>query len=174
MTKLDTPSKKALDWMISARSRINPSLRELFEIHQTYKSTIDQHDILHQISGTLTGVAFCLWRSSFLIYRVTKKERRKIDIIGSQERLLMYLVRDNAVGFTQDRATRDWQSGYYINSAIERINRLIPEIHSNMNKMDIKLHGGSHRELHKDWNLVMDRLEHFSVDFKFRCEELAT
>lgn len=77
----------------------------------------------------LVGSAYSLWRAAFL----TDAKRKWAEILEDAEKLLLRLIRDNAVAYPQERETREWMSGYYLNNARfrllranELLNKLLP------------------------------------------------
>src|SRR6266516_7444967 len=65
----------------------------------------------------LLGAVFSLWRAAFLI----QGRRTTADMNEHALKFLQFLTWDNAINYTQDRATHAWTVGYYLNNAHFRL-----------------------------------------------------
>ena len=65
----------------------------------------------------LLGVAFSLWRAAFLI----EGDRPLSTMNKHAKYFLGLLLWDNAINYLQDRRTRAWTGGYYLNNANFRL-----------------------------------------------------
>jgi hypothetical protein len=100
-------------WLIKARALNQEVLLRLYRLKVTDKS----NRVSQYIYTLLVGAAFSLWRAAFL-----SDATRELDkITEDATKLLKRLIQDNAVAYPQDRDTREWMAGYYINNAIWRL-----------------------------------------------------
>ena len=106
------------EWLVSARSRNQALLLSLYNYstERQFKA-LDGNQPWRSIFSLLVGVAFSLWRGAFL----TDIDRTWPRVIEDAKKLLEVLVRDNAVNYPQDRNTREWIAGYYLNNARLRL-----------------------------------------------------
>ncbi len=65
----------------------------------------------------LLGAGFSLWRSVFLVERDLQLDEINI----TAKKFLGVLIKDNAIGYPQDRDARKWTAGYYVNNAYFRL-----------------------------------------------------
>lgn len=65
----------------------------------------------------LLGAAFSLWRASFF----TEVRRGWPGVLADAEKFLTAVVRDNAIGYNQEKSAQKWMVGFYLNSAAFRI-----------------------------------------------------
>jgi hypothetical protein len=104
-----------LKWVIASRAKNQTaSLRLLTILHKYPEAKLDFNLVIMQ---ALTAVAFSLWRAVFL----TDKIGKAADHL---EMFLEKLVVDNAIGYSQDRNSRDWTWPYYMNNAHFHLNDL--------------------------------------------------
>ncbi len=178
MSRADEPSRAAAEWMQTARMRIGQMLLDLYEIHRLHAEHLKTQAELERIAGLLTGISLALWRSAFLIYWVDETEAKSRDIVEGQKEILLCLVRDNAVNYPQDRGARDWTSGFYVNCALDRVNKLNAElgrdaITTGAPPHTPEDHGRKDRLLWKDWDKIYDRSQEFVTLLGKRCTDLA-
>jgi len=76
---------------------------------------------LHGQYSVLIGMGFSLWRAAFL---ADISDDASEDALKDAAQLANKLLTDNTISFQQDRATRSWMFGYYLNSARDRMRRL--------------------------------------------------
>lgn len=105
------------DWLVKARASNQEVLLRLYRFVKGNSQTLQSDAIKRTVFALLVGAGFSLWRAAFL----GDAERKWPAIIGHSEQLLKRLVQDNAVNYTQDRETREWMAGYYINNAQWRL-----------------------------------------------------
>jgi hypothetical protein len=114
-------------WIIDARSQVQDLLLRLYRIGSDWPVE-DDKDIGRSYTY-LVGAAFSLWRAAFL----TDADRSLSKIVRGDFgalTLLRTLIKDNAVNYPQDRKTRGWMVGYYLNSARLRLahtRKFLPE-----------------------------------------------
>ena len=100
-------------WLIQARTSNQETLLRLYRLNITDKS----NPVSQQTYTLLVGAAFSLWRAAFL----SDATRKSHNITEDATKLVKRLIQDNAVAYPQDRDTREWMVGYYINNAIWRL-----------------------------------------------------
>ena len=104
------------DWLIRARALNQEVLLRLYRISEV-QNRGEWTDTSRDCFALLVGAAFSLWRAAFL----TDAQRDSSKITEDAIKLLKRLIADNAVAYPQDRDTREWMGGYYINNAIWRV-----------------------------------------------------
>jgi len=117
-----------LKWLVDRRALIH---RELYELLRFMESA-GPEEIAHaaeeerrNIFSLLIGAAFSLWRATFLSDNKSLNPTRDWKtVLQSAREFLQILVRDNTIGFPQDRAAREWMVGYYLNNARHRMDRV--------------------------------------------------
>lgn len=80
---------------------------------------LQRHEIGRRLFGYLVGSAFSLWRAATL----SDTTRSWDAILDDAQKLLHRLIHDNAVAYPQDRDTKEWMGGYYLNNARFRLLR---------------------------------------------------
>jgi hypothetical protein len=108
-----TPETDNFTWLIKARTSNQEALLRLYRLNITDKS----NPVSQQTYTLLVGAAFSLWRAAFL----SDATRKAHNITEDATKLVKRLIQDNAVAYPQDRDTREWMVGYYINNAIWRL-----------------------------------------------------
>src|SRR5688572_18067336 len=118
-SKSETPPKaprttEDLEFLVNARFRNQQVLSKLwlFASDQALKEPS-----VWNIYAFLVGAGFALWRAAFLL----DLERTAEQIMTGTRELLRALVEDNAVGYQQERTTREFMCGFHINNALFRI-----------------------------------------------------
>jgi hypothetical protein len=116
--------KKDFGWLVHRRSKIQFLLLRLhtFGKQSSPRSLNPWQTALFEL---LVGATFALWRAAFL----ADAERPRTSITADANKFLELLIRDNAIAYTQDKNTRAWTVGYYLNDAYSRL-RLCQEIRS--------------------------------------------
>jgi hypothetical protein len=102
------PSPTHLKWVIEGRARNQRAALKLYELIKEGPRSQDAGK-----AQELTAVAFSLWRAVFLADRTGQFEAKLKDA----EEFLAKMITDNAIGFAQDRSTREWTFNYYITNA---------------------------------------------------------
>jgi len=97
-----------LEDLVARRAKIGTLLLELWKVSTHHQSTLWH---------LLLGVGFSLWRAAFLIAR----DRPRPTMDEDAKDFLGLLLRDNAINYPQDRQTRAWTGGYYLNNANLRL-----------------------------------------------------
>ena len=107
-----------LAWLVESRSSIQ---RLLYRLHAyAEENPSELPDGRAAVFQLLVGTAFSLWRAVFL----TELHRDRQRIQSDAAKFLLLLVRDNAINYPQDRETRAWTAGYYLNNAYFRLREL--------------------------------------------------
>jgi hypothetical protein len=109
-------------WLIGARSDSQSLLLRLYRFGHGV-SNLEDHETARRLYAHLVGAAFSLWRAAFL----SDSTRQWREILRGNRGALKFLekvLRDNAINYPQDRDTRDWMGGYYLNSARFRLVRV--------------------------------------------------
>jgi hypothetical protein len=104
------------DSLVKNRARIHKFLLDLYRFSET-DTTLEQNEVKRDVFYLLVGAAFSLWRAAFLC----DTNRTWCEIIKDAKLLLEKVIRDNAINYPQDRETRAWTVGYYLNSARLRV-----------------------------------------------------
>lgn len=135
-SKNETPTPEHLAWMIDGRAKNQKTALKLYELFDSNANELKGHNKTLQ---ELADVAFSLWRAVFLGDREGTIEAKKSDA----KMFLGKMLTDNAIGFAQDRAFREWTFNYYLNNALFRLEKL--------GETDLELPKGS-RSAQKRWN----------------------
>ncbi len=100
---------------IKARGDIQMLHADLYGLYE------EKHAIIRakfsSIFSIVCAAAFSLWRAAFLTHTTGA------DIPGLDDcaQFIGKVARDNAIGFAQDRESREWTAGYYLNNAVVRL-----------------------------------------------------
>jgi hypothetical protein len=124
------PSIEHLAWAIEQRKEVQLTMLALYQFVQTHKAehlTIDQQSMLNW----LMGAAFSLWRAVFLAHSF----RVPTSIYEAQAKFLGKVLEDNTITYPDDKASKDWTVGYYLENAEHRLNTavLYSDIHLKTN-----------------------------------------
>lgn len=108
-------------WVVERRSRVQLALADL---HDLIATPDRQARLLTDRDGSrafglLMGAGFSLWRAAFLSHG----SRDRPEVLEHAQSFLAQLLADNAINYPQDRDTRNWSSGYYLNNARFRLTR---------------------------------------------------
>ena len=116
-------NKNDLEWLVASRSRIQHFLFKLYSFEKERDNSDPSQLLQFQM---LMGVGFALWRAAFLADGERSWETIDEDAIT----FLETLVRDNAIGYPQDRTSKRWTFGYYVNDAYLRLAYFHEKLHS--------------------------------------------
>jgi hypothetical protein len=72
----------------------------------------------------LVGAEYSLWRAVFFVYATRDWEHA----VEQAAEFLEKVVRDNAINYPQDSATKDWSVGYYLNNAYFRLRDAVEKL----------------------------------------------
>ena len=114
---ISRPEVQDYKWLVESRSKIQYFLLELYTFLRANRSTLEQRQVERSVFGLFVGSGFSLWRAVFL----AGPARGWSDVLKHAERFLEIVVRDNAINYPQDRETREWTVGYYLNNARFRV-----------------------------------------------------
>lgn len=108
-----------LTWLVERRNAIQKLMLNLYE--QLTRPEPDEAQIkqLH----LMVGAAFSLWRAVFLLGD-GEGARSMDDIHEHAEKFLEKVIRTNSITFADDRDTKMWSAGYYVNNANYRLRAL--------------------------------------------------
>lgn len=112
MAKLDN-----FNWLVKARASNQEALLRLYRLAKDNSEKLQSNEMGRSLFTLLIGAGFSLWRAAFL----SDARREWTRILEDATQLLERLVRDNAVAYPQDRETREWMAGYYLNNAQWRL-----------------------------------------------------
>jgi hypothetical protein len=115
--KPKTPTPEHLAWMIEGRAK---NQRTALKLHGLFGADADQLKGQNKTLQELAGVAFSLWRAVFLGDRDGTIEAKNFDA----KEFLGKMLTDNAIGFAQDRESREWTFNYYLDNALLRLEEL--------------------------------------------------
>lgn len=105
------------DWLVANRSRIQEVMLDLHKLlRRRYVPALKSREPERSIAALMVGTAFSLWRAVFL----SDADRTWAHILKRAECFLARVVHDNTINYSQDRESRDWSVGYYLNNAILR------------------------------------------------------
>lgn len=111
---------KQAEEVVERRRKNQESLCTLFRIaearHAILSTTANEaweRDVFH----LLVGAGFALWRSAFLCHAA----RTPPILLGQATALLNLLLRDNAFTYPNERTTKEWTVGFYLNDARYRL-----------------------------------------------------
>jgi hypothetical protein len=107
-------NSKDMEWLVDSRSNVQNLLLVLWHIAKEEPLSTASLQLQHQL---LVATCFALWRAVFLAHG----ERTTETITTHATKFLETLVRDNMIGYTQDRESKAWTFGYYVNDAFFRL-----------------------------------------------------
>ena len=103
-----------LEWLVHNRSLIQELLLELWKEFPETPSTGSKPGTVLQL---LVGATFSLWRAEFL----ADSDRDWQQNASHAKKFLGIIIKDNAIAYSQERDTRFWTVGYYLNNAFLRL-----------------------------------------------------
>lgn len=106
-------------WLVESRSKVQHVLLDIYTFLKD-NPELQQREFERSVFGLLIGAAFSLWRAVFL----TSADRSWPSILEAAEDMLKLVLEDNAITFQQDKRTRNWMAGYYLNNARDRLVRV--------------------------------------------------
>ena len=101
-----------LRWAIDSRSRnqqSNLKLLKILEEHASYWRAKRNA----MVAQDLIAVTFSLWRAAFLADKTGKRS----EVLKHGKEFLETVVRDNAIGFPQDKKSQEWTFNFYTRNA---------------------------------------------------------
>lgn len=165
--------KDHFDWLLRARAESQQLLLRLLRLG-TDRATMLEQDQGHAfIFALLVGAAFSLWRAAFL----SDVGRHWPEITADANKLLAKLIVDNTINYPQDRDTKQWMGGYYLNNTRFRLMRAADRLRSDsaaeaalqeVEKLDEA--GISAREPKEEWDLLRGALSQLISAFQRRID----
>lgn len=107
--------------LVENRARVQLLLLDLQSFLSRNRSTMGANPLQRSLFCLLIGAAFSLWRASFL----TEVRRGWPGVLAGAEKFLTAVVRENAIGYNQEKAAQKWMVGFYLNSAAFRIDEIL-------------------------------------------------
>lgn len=107
-------------WLIESRSKSQSLLLDLYAFLTDKQSRLENEDFERSVFGLLVGAAFSLWRAVFLV----GADRKWTSVLEKAKDFLEIVIEDNAINYPQDKKTRSWTVGYYLNNARYRVARV--------------------------------------------------
>ena len=118
----DKSNIEHLAWLTKNRSKNQRDSLTLFKLIKSYPDMSGNHA---SIAHLMIGTTFSLWRAVFLSdFRGSEHRDGPKEISTSAEMFLETIIRDNAIGFPQDKNSREWTFGYYVGSAEYRLRQI--------------------------------------------------
>ncbi len=105
--------RRDLDWLVEARNRMQSLMLRLLQRWDELPAA-DRQSVL--------AACFSLWRAVFLLVKDGEQPLDHVDTAA--RKFLDRVVRTNAVTFSDDMRTRAWSGVYYVENAVQRIQRL--------------------------------------------------
>lgn len=118
-------------WLIERRWRIQCLCLELHDYLENNEISVKAD---WRFFSPLLAAAFSLWRAAFL----ADPNRKWEDIYEHAKTFFKFLIEDNAINYPQDRTTRAYSAGYYLNNAKFRLRELWDNIPSDIYDADKK------------------------------------
>jgi hypothetical protein len=115
------PTLSDREWLVDRRNKIQTLLLDLL-------SRFPSPTILPTLTArswqVALGAAFSLWRAVFLMLPETAA-RTLAGPLPDAKTFLEKLIDSNAIGFSDEKMSSVWASGYYLNNASFRIEKLM-------------------------------------------------
>jgi hypothetical protein len=129
MPRNNPPDVDHLEWAIDRRTEIQHTLLALYKIATSGNPM--HHPIL---LDHLIAAAFSLWRAVFL----AETDRDWKSRTKGQADFLAKVVSDNSITYADDKSTRAWTVGYYLENAKLRLIAAYPLSSANRDGRDIR------------------------------------
>ena len=111
--KAETLDHRHLEWLIRSRELNQRSTLQLHKLIHMHFEKIKGRKQLSVKTQALAAVCFSLWRAAFLADRTGTHAATVRDV----QTFLGRMLADNAIAYTQDRASREWTFNYYVEAA---------------------------------------------------------
>lgn len=111
-TKASPTKHEHLEWAVTSRARNQVAclrLLRLFDDDPDYWKTKKPS----RVAQELVGIGFSLWRAAFL----AEKTGKRADVFSHGRDFLARVIEDNAIGYAQDKNSREWTFNYYTRNA---------------------------------------------------------
>jgi hypothetical protein len=163
---MNTSQTKHYEWLVERRAKNQDLLRRLCIFGEEKKTTaLWRNENSQRLFVYLVGSAFSLWRAAFL-----SNTKRSWDmILDDAQKLLHRVIGDNAVAYPQDKETKEWMGGYYLNNARFRLVQahellalLVPDISESeaLTKLiELDKSGTTTRDPTKSWDVLHEALD---------------
>lgn len=115
-----------LEWAIQCRGRNQQTCLKILKSFENHEKKW-QTKKYSPIAQDLLAVAFSLWRAAFLADR----DGSRRHVFKNCSVFLRTLIEDNAIGYVQDKNTREWTFNFYTRNAryaLEHLNKLREDI----------------------------------------------
>jgi len=108
-----------IEWLANQRSRVQDLSLAHYRLLTASKDRSKK-----RLQLRFLGLVFSLCRAVFLVERTSSNQRLDEAAHKHSKDFLQLLVRDNIINYPQDKGTRRWSGGYYLNNAFFRIRDL--------------------------------------------------
>ena len=156
MKKNDDLTPEHLDWLVESRARNQRACLEIFKSIEAFPDRAKSRKFRSQ-TYYLVSVAFSLWRAAFL---ADHQGGEGTEVFSDARAFLAQIITNNAIGYTQDRNSREWTFSYYMIAAANSLAKLSerwPEIAAVLSKQD-KVQKGTTKPRRR-WNRHQKALE---------------
>lgn len=116
-----------LDWIVSSRYKAHLLGAELYKLlySETERVQIAGNPLARRAAADLTGIVYSLWRAAFLADDPHDASvERNLD---NAFKFLHQIVHNNAITYSDERTSRIWTFGFYLNNARYRLEKLLRE-----------------------------------------------
>src|SRR5262245_39731251 len=118
--KAKPPNIKFLTLLVKWRNDAQNVLFRLLQLVAEHETNVQANERYSAIFQLLTGAAFYLWRAVFLAeYRLQTEKALK----GAKS-LLNKVVSDNAIAYSDEKASQRWTAGFYVSHIQYRMHHL--------------------------------------------------
>src|SRR5437868_5910672 len=93
-----------LKWLIESRADNQRAALQLYEALTKHPDSER-----NRTAQTIIAIGFSLWRAAFLADRTGRSSERSEPAAS----VLLRMLADNAIGYAQDRESREWTFNYY-------------------------------------------------------------
>lgn len=131
--------------LVENRARVQYLLLELQCFLARNRRNLGANPLQRSLFCLLIGAAFSLWRASFL----TEVRRGWPGVLAGAEKFLTAVVRDNAIGYNQEKSAQKWMVGFYLNSAAFRIDASLRKFASDKKEFAVALRDSDFDEFQK-------------------------
>ena len=134
LEQYENASNDPLIWLTKNRIYIQIIMLNLHLKMEKYSDIAPLGDP-SRVLQLMVGISFSLWRAVFLV----SSDRNDLDCLNEAHYYLKMIIETNAIGFVQDKKLQQWSSGYYMNNANTRMNRVyekVPSFRASFDKID--------------------------------------
>jgi hypothetical protein len=148
MEPIDLTEDERLTWLVESRSNIQHLSLTVLTLLRKIQNLPQENLVEREVVGLLIGSVFSLWRAVFLSH----KSREWTDNLNEAEEFLKKVIKENAIGYSDESARRVWVFGYYTNNARFRIRRMCDK----MSEIEEEIQAAN----------LMDYIVHYRVGLK--------